>query len=309
MIEVKNLVKRYGDKTAIDHLDLSINDGEIYGLLGPNGSGKTTLINCMLSLLEYEKGSIQISGQTMKSNSFDLKEKIGIVPQQIAVFEEFTVEENIRYFCNLYIKDVSKTKKLTDAAISFCGLEEHRKFIPKKLSGGLARRLNLACGIAHQPKLIFMDEPTVAVDVQSRNNILEGIRKLNENGATVIYTTHYMEEVEQICTRVAIMDKGKVIAEGTNEELKNMIHSGDKLTVELLNFNAQDIKKLSGESWLTEYELNGRQLVVNSKKGENSVYDLLAFFNRYHITYDSLYSSKPTLNTVFLELTGKTLRD
>ena len=217
IVEVNNLVKRYRELVALDHFNLQIEEGEIFGLLGPNGSGKTTTINCILSLLKYDKGSIRIFGKEMEPDSYDLKAKIGVVMQNVAVFDELNVYENIDYFCGLYVRDKELRKRYVEEAISFVGLEEFRKFYPKKLSGGLLRRLNIACGIAHKPRLIFFDEPTVAVDPQSRNKILEGIVTLRDEGATIIYTSHYMEEVEQICTRIAIMDRGRSIAVGTKD--------------------------------------------------------------------------------------------
>lgn len=225
MIKIENLVKRYGDLVALDHLNLEIKDGEIFGLLGPNGSGKTTAINCLLSLLKYDRGTIEIMGKEMHPDCYDIKRQIGVVMQNVAVFEQMTVQENIEYFCGLYVSDKRKRRELTEEAIQFVGLEDFRKTRPKKLSGGLLRRLNIACGIAHKPKLIIMDEPTVAVDPQSRNKILEGIVELNRQGSTIIYTSHYMEEVEQICTRIAILDHGRCLALGTKEELKSMIKS------------------------------------------------------------------------------------
>ena len=234
MIHIENLVKRYGDLVALNHLNLDIREGEIFGLLSPNGSGKTTAINCLLSLLKYDKGTIEIFGQPMTPDNYEAKKQIGIILQNVAVFDELTVYENIDYFCGLYISDKKKRKELVDEAIQFVGLEDYRKMHPKKLSGGLLRRLNIACGIAHKPRLIILDEPTVAVDPQSRNKILEGIQKLNKQGSTIIYTSHYMEEVEQICTRIAIMDHGRVIASGTTEELKKMIKTGETITVEAI---------------------------------------------------------------------------
>ena len=234
MIHIENLVKRYGDLVALNHLSLDIHEGEIFGLLGPNGSGKTTAINCLLSLLKYDKGTIEIFGQPMTPDNYQAKQQIGIVLQNVAVFDELTVYENIDYFCGLYVSDKKKRKKLVDDAVQFAGLEDYCKMRPKKLSGGLLRRLNIACGIAHKPRLIIMDEPTVAVDPQSRNKILEGIQKLNAQGSTIIYTSHYMEEIEQICTRIAIMDHGRVIASGTSEELKKMIKTGETITVEAI---------------------------------------------------------------------------
>lgn len=220
VIEVKNLEKSYKELKALDGLSFDVNEGEILGLLGPNGSGKSTTINCILSLLNFDKGSIKIFGKEMTPESYDLKSKIGVVFQEVAVFDELTVYENIDYFCGLYIRDKLERRKCVDEAIDLVSLNEFVKFRPKKLSGGLLRRLNIACGIAHKPSLIFFDEPTVAVDPQSRNNILEGIKKLNRQGATIVYTTHYMEEVEELCKRIIIIDSGKIIAQGTSEELK-----------------------------------------------------------------------------------------
>ena len=231
VVKINELVKRYGDLIALDHFSLEIKEGEVFGLLGPNGSGKTTTINCLLSLLAFDKGDIEIFGKKMTPVSYDIKKEIGVIMQNVAVFEELTVYENIDYFCGLYITDKAKRKQCVEEAIKFVGLEDFRKFYPKKLSGGLLRRLNIACGIAHKPKLIILDEPTVAVDPQSRNRILEGIQELNRSGATVIYTSHYMEEVEQICTRIAIMDKGRKVAEGTKDELKRMIKNAETITI------------------------------------------------------------------------------
>ena len=212
VVKIENLVKRYKELIALDHFNLEIKEGEIFGLLGPNGSGKTTTINCLLSLLSFDKGTIEIFGEKMTPSNYKIKKQIGIIMQNVAVFNELNVYENIDYFCGLYITDKSLRKQYVQEAIEFAGLQDFIKFYPKKLSGGLLRRLNIACGIAHKPKLIILDEPTVAVDPQSRNKILEGIAELNRNGATIIYTSHYMEEVEQLCTRIAIMDKGKNLA-------------------------------------------------------------------------------------------------
>ena len=246
IVKIENLVKRYKDLIALDHLNLEIKKGEVFGLLGPNGSGKTTTINCLLSLLEFNKGSIKIFGEEMKPDNYNIKRNIGIIMQNVAVYDELTVQENIDYFCGLYISDKKERKQCVEEAISFVGLEDFRKFYPNKLSGGLLRRLNIACGIAHKPKLIILDEPTVAVDPQSRNKILEGIQELNKKGATIIYTSHYMEEVEQICTRIAIMDKGKKIAEGTKEELKKMIKNSETVSIEIFSI-PDDVKKMLSE--------------------------------------------------------------
>ena len=172
VIKIENLVKRYHELLALDHFNLEIDEGEVFGLLGPNGSGKTTTMNCILSLLSYDKGSIEVFGKEMRPDSYELKRQIGVVMQNVAVFDELTVYENIDYFCGLYIQDKALRKQYVEEAMEFVGLQEFRKFFPRKLSGGLLRRLNIACGIAHKPKLIFLDEPTVAFDPQSRNKIL-----------------------------------------------------------------------------------------------------------------------------------------
>ena len=245
----------------------------------------------------------------MKPDSYEIKRELGVIFQEVAVFEELTVYENIDYFCGLYVKDKETRKKYIEDAIELVGLEEFRKFYPKQLSGGLLRRLNIACGIAHKPKLIFLDEPTVAVDPQSRNNILDGIEKLRNAGATIVYTTHYMEEVEILCDRIIILDKGKVIAEGTADELKARASIEEKVTVEIKNkenINVEKIKELKNIEMVT---LDNSNLINNYKKGENNLGELIDYLKKENIGYDKIYSERPTLNDVFLELTGKELRD
>lgn len=249
VVSVQNLVKKYKNNYAVNDLSFDVKKGEILGLLGPNGSGKTTTINCILSLLQFDSGQIKIFGETMRPSAYDIKQKIGVIFQEVAVFNELTVYENIDYFCGLYISDKNTRKQYIADALKLVSLEKFQKYRPKQLSGGLLRRLNIACGIAHKPELIFLDEPTVAVDPQSRNNILNDIKKLRDQGATVIYTTHYMEEVEELCDRIIILDNGKIIAKGTVDELKKMAKNQTKIV------------------------------------------------------------TGPTLNDVFLELTGKDLRD
>jgi len=309
VVRIENLVKRYGDVLAVDHLNLSIHEGEVLGLLGPNGSGKTTTINCLLSLLQYDKGSIKVFGKPMSPTRYDVKGQIGVISQNVAVFEELTVRENIDYFCGLYVKESGRRKALVEEAIKFVGLTEYEKFIPKKLSGGLLRRLNIACGIAHKPKLIILDEPTVAVDPQSRNKILEGIQELNKQGATIIYTSHYMEEVEQICSRVVIIDKGKSIAEGTKEELKTMIETGETISFEILDISPKHLPKIKALPNIISAKYQDQMLVVKCKTGNHNLITILEYLNNNNIIYGRVLSELPTLNDVFLEITGKELRD
>lgn len=245
----------------------------------------------------------------MKPDSYDIKSKIGVIFQEVAVFEELTVYENIEYFCGLYIKDKNKRKQYIEEAIELVGLEEFKKFYPKQLSGGLLRRLNIACGIAHKPELIFLDEPTVAVDPQSRNNILDGIKKLRDNGATIVYTTHYMEEVEIICDRVIILDKGKILATGTTDELKELAKIEEKVTVEVNDLDEKYIEQIKKLENIDEATYNGNILLVTYKKGKNNLVELIDYMKEENIKYNKIYSERPTLNDVFLELTGKGLRD
>ena len=309
MIHIENLVKRYGDLVALNHLSLDIHEGEIFGLLGPNGSGKTTAINCLLSLLKYDKGTIEIFGQPMTPDNYQAKQQIGIVLQNVAVFDELTVYENIDYFCGLYVSDKKKRKKLVDDAIQFAGLEDYCKMRPKKLSGGLLRRLNIACGIAHKPRLIIMDEPTVAVDPQSRNKILEGIQKLNAQGSTIIYTSHYMEEIEQICTRIAIMDHGRVIASGTSEELKKMIKTGETITVEAIFLEEKHLQDIRSLPNVFDLHYENLILILRCTGAQHNLIRLLNYLQSQDITFGRVFSELPTLNDVFLEITGKQLRD
>lgn len=309
IIEVKNLTKEYKQLRAVDNLNLEVHEGEILGLLGPNGSGKSTTINCILSLLNFQSGTIKIFGEEMKPDAYNIKKDIGVVFQDVAVFEELTVYENLDYFCGLYIKDKNMRKQYIEDAIELVSLDEFRKFRPKQLSGGLLRRLNIACGIAHKPKLIFLDEPTVAVDPQSRNNILDGIKKLRENGATICYTTHYMEEVEILCDRIIILDKGKILAEGTSDELKKRANIEEKITVEIDEINNKIIEEIKKFKTVHNISLNEKVLVITYKKGKNNLGELIDFLKENNVKYNKIFSERPSLNDVFLFLTGKELRD
>ena len=245
----------------------------------------------------------------MKPDSYDLKTKIGVVFQEVSVFDELTVYENLDYFCGLYISDKETRKKYIDDAIRLVGLEDFKKFYPKKLSGGLLRRLNIACGISHKPKLIILDEPTVAVDPQSRNNILDGIKKLRDDGATIVYTTHYMEEVEILCDRVIILDKGKILASGTTDELKEFAKIEEKISIEVNDLDAKYIDKIKELKNVDEVKYNGNILLITYKKGKNNLVEIMEYLKKDRIKYNKIFSERPTLNDVFLELTGKELRD
>lgn len=312
VVYINKLVKRYRELIALDHFSLEIKEGEALGLLGPNGSGKTTAINCLLSLLSTDKGEVEIFGQKMTPTSYEVKRKIGLVPQQCAVFEELTVYENIDYFCGLYVNDKKKRKLMVQEAIDFVDINEFEKFLPKKLSGGLLRRLNIACGIAHRPKLIILDEPTVAVDPQSRAHILKGIKRLNQNGATIIYTSHYMDEVEEICSRIVIMDKGKSLASGTSAELKKMIKIGESIKLSVKSFDFEKTALLEDLKCIEKVHsaaFSGKTLTVKCTHGANNLTSVINLLTKKGIEFTDLYCQQPSLNDVFLEITGKELRD
>ncbi len=309
VVQVENLVKRYDQKIALDHFDLCVAQGEVFGLLGPNGSGKTTAINCILQLLAFDKGSIRLFGQDMRPTRYDLKRRIGVVPQNVAVFEELTVIQNIDYFCSLYVPDKTRCKQMVDEAVEFVGLQDYTKYRPKKLSGGLLRRLNIACGIAHKPDLVFLDEPTVAVDPQSRNAILEGILRMNAAGTTVVYTSHYMEEVEQICSRIMIMDQGRAIATGTNDELKAMVSSGETIRIDVDDASDEVLFALQSLTNVLSVQFEDGQLVIRCKNASHNVADVLEILRVQDVACGRIFAEPPTLNDVFLEITGKALRD
>lgn len=309
VIEVRGLVKKYKELTAVDNLDLDVKKGEILGLLGPNGSGKSTTINCILSLLKKDAGTVKIFGEPMSPDAYDIKRRIGVVFQDVGVYDELSVYENIDYFCGLYISDKAKRKELAQRALDLVSLNDFVKFKPKKLSGGLLRRLNIACGIAHRPEIIILDEPTVAVDPQSRNNILEGIKKLNDEGSTIIYTSHYMDEVDFLCDDIVIIDKGKVIAKGTSEELKDMITMNEKISFTSKELNEAVITKIKAFDHLISYENKDGSVKLSFDHGDGYLMNLIKLLDDNGIRYSSLNVEKPSLNDVFLELTGKDLRD
>ncbi|SDK84608.1 ABC transporter ATP-binding protein [Lacicoccus qingdaonensis] len=308
MILMKDVIKRYKEVIALDHFSFSAGENEIIGLLGPNGCGKTTAINCMLSILKFDKGEIEIFGEKVDPNNNDIKQRIGVVPQEIAIFNNLNVVENISFFCGLYVKDSKTRKKLVDEAIEFVGLEKYRKFSPRQLSGGMKRRLNIACGIAHKPDLLFLDEPTVAVDAQSRNFILEGVKKMKDNGTTVVYTTHYLEEAEDLCDRLVIMDNGRNIAQGTLNELQRSISTQESITVSFLD--DEDLrKKLKSLPNVVNVEKSGEIYTIQFEKHQNNLPNLIKFIEENQLTYTQISSEKPSLSNIFLELTGKELRD
>lgn len=308
IVDIKNLNKRYGNKLAVDNMNLQIEKGEILGLLGPNGAGKTTLINSIIGITEIQSGEITILGKSMKKSSLEIKKRIGLVPQNIALFKEFSALENVTYFGRLYGLKESELKESVKQALEFTNLWERRNDSPGKYSGGMQRRLNIACSIVHKPELIIMDEPTVGIDPQSRNHILESIRKLNEMGSTIIYTSHYMEEIEAICTRVAIMDNGRLIAEGNKEKLSQYIQEDQVAHIKLSSVGYSTIQGVKEIYGVKECTLTDNKISVVFDKN-TSISNIINVISGKGGVITKINMEEATLEDVFLTLTGKKLRD
>lgn len=308
MIEVKNLVKSFKDRLVLDHFTMELKDGEILGLLGPNGCGKTTSIQCILGLLTLDQGEITLDGENPLHLSEKVRHKIGLVPQEIAVMEDLTVIENIDFFLSLYEKDPKRIKELRQAAIKFVGLSSYEKLLPKKLSGGLRRRLNIACGIAHQPKIIFLDEPTVAVDPQSRAFILEGIKKLRQQGASILYTTHYLDEAESLCDRFIIMDNHRNLCQGSMDDLIEQIAIKERIEV-MGDFSTSLQNQCKNLPHVIDVRYQNHTLTLSFDQAGGNLKQVLQLLESSGEDFYDIKSRKPSLQDIYLELTGKELRE
>ena len=309
IIRIDNLIKRYQDNVAIDHLSLDIEEGEIFGLLGPNGAGKTTLINSILGLTKTDEGTIKIFGRDFKGDEKEIKKQLGVVPQDLAIYEDLTAYENVALFASLYGLRGKERQEKVKEALDFVGLLDRKDQYPKKFSGGMKRRLNIAIAIVHQPKLIIMDEPTVGIDPQSRNQILESVKILKERGATIIYTSHYMEEVEAISTNIAIMDKGRVIARGTKEDLKGLIDFQEKASFNIENLEEDLIREIKEIKGITSLSYDGSMLEATWNKNQSKISEIVKLIVSNGYDLKGLKLEEPNLERVFLTLTGKKLRD
>lgn len=309
ILRMKDVFKKYDQLVAVDNISLDVKEGEIFGLLGPNGAGKTTIINMIIGLTKINSGEIRIFDKEMNKHEKEVKQNIGIVPQEIAVFEDLTAEENVAYFGKIYGVKRNIIKEEVEDALNFVGLWDKRKIFPKKFSGGMKRRLNIACGIVHKPKLIIMDEPTVGIDAQSRNVILESVKELNKRGATVIYTSHYMEEVEAICSDIVIMDHGRIMARGSKDELKGLIKAEDRVVIAVEKIKNSIIEKIKKINNVENCSEENNTIAVVSHKNSDNLGKIIDAISSEGIRIISLDVEKPTLEKVFLTLTGRSLRD
>jgi len=306
---MKNVVKVYGgDVRALDGLNLDIHEGEVLGLLGPNGSGKTTAIHILCGLLEKNAGDVSVFNMTQDMKNLKTRQNMGLVTQEVTVFKDLTALENLRYFGGLY---GLKGKELEDnikEVLEFVELTEHAKKKPGTFSGGMQRRLNIACSLVHKPKFLIMDEPTVAIDPQSRNHILESVKKIAARGTTILYTSHYMEEVQEICSRIVVMDAGRAIASGTVDELIGQIQHEE--VVRITATVATQALKLSLEAiaGVKSVDVNGSEYVISSTVGSENLNRILEVAQR-NGGVAGFNADKPNLEDVFLTLTGKKLRD
>ncbi|ENQ3080068.1 ABC transporter ATP-binding protein [Bacillus sp. WLY-B-L8] len=309
IVTVEKLEKNYHEKKAVDGINFVVNKGEILGLLGPNGAGKSTTINILATVLAADNGEITILGHDLRKDVKPIKQGIGIVPQDLAIYEEISAEKNVRFFASLYKVKGKQLDSIVKEALELVGLYDKKDDKPKTFSGGMKRRLNIACAIAHQPQLIIMDEPTVGIDPQSRNHILESIKTLKNRGATVIYSTHYMEEVEAICDRIIIMNEGKIIAEGTKEELNQKV--SDEITYYFCvkNLNRLSEQQLYEMNGITKVKLLENMLEITAEKSNDNLNSIISLMLASGCEIESMSSKEASLETTFLELTGRSLRD
>ncbi len=305
---MQGVVKRYDSNVALNYIDLNIQKGEIIGLLGPNGAGKTTLIQTLIGMMPFEQGEISLFEHSKNPFSNHNKEKIGLVTQEVTIFEELTAKENLQFFAGVYGLKGKEKKKRVEEALEFVGLADKGFKLPLKFSGGMKRRLNIACALTHRPKFLILDEPTVGIDPQSRNYILEAIRKLNENGTTILYTTHYMEEVQAIASRVVIMDQGQIIKEGTVDKLIQTTQHEEKVKIDVTDVNKVPVASLEQIAGVKKVAITGNSITIISVFNSGNL-DRIISLVKEHAGVIGIQSDKPNLEDVFLTLTGKQLRD
>ncbi|MCI0678097.1 MAG: ABC transporter ATP-binding protein [Actinobacteria bacterium] len=307
ILVASGLVKRFDQLVAVDGVSFSIAEGETFGLLGPNGAGKTTSISRVAGLLERDAGTVEVAGEKISPRSTKGKAAIGLVPQDLAIYPDLTARENLRFFARLYDLDGARLDSRVDEVLGVIGLADRADDLTKEFSGGMKRRLNIGIGLLHTPRLLILDEPTVGVDPQSRNAILESVERLSSEGMAVLYTTHYMEEAERLCDRVAIIDEGKIKAEGTRRELVSLVGEKDRVSMTGdIRSAAPALEGLPGVSGVSAGDHSIEVLVDNAG---SILPDLLARVTAAGGSISGVQVIEPNLEAVFLHLTGKALRD
>lgn len=309
LLEVKQLKKSFKEKEVLKGISFEVEQGEILCFLGPNGAGKSTTINILTASLQMDQGEIQYEGQPIETTLRSYKQQLGVVPQEIALYEQLSAERNVRFFASLYGLKGKQLSNAVEEALKFAGLVDRRKDKVKTFSGGMKRRLNIACAIAHSPKLVIMDEPTVGIDPQSRNHILDTIKQLRDKGMTVIYTTHYMEEVEAISTRIIIMDHGAMIAEGTKEALKESIQHEKSYYIEAENIQNLNEASLFHIEGVKSVQVDEGHIKVVTLRDVENLDRIISLLVDQKVRIVNIASEVASLETVFLKLTGRKLRD
>jgi len=309
LLAVRDLRKEYKDVVAVDDISLSVEEGEVFGLLGPNGAGKSTTISMVCGLLAPTRGQIFLDGKAVSGRGYEVKKVLGLVPQDIALYPTLTARENLRFFGKLHSLSGAALSERVDACLGYAGLLDRADQRIDTYSGGMKRRVNVAVGLIHKPRILILDEPTVGIDPQSRSHILETVLALNKEGITVIYTSHYMEEVEYLCSRLAIMDKGKVIAQGTKEELKAMIGDADRVVVGVDGAQEDLASALGQIPGVVGVDAGDDTLTMLVRDGHETVVPIIEAVVRSGAKVRSVHIEEPNLESVFLGLTGRALRD
>jgi ABC-2 type transport system ATP-binding protein len=309
VLECLGLRRRFGEIVAVDGVGFGIAAGETYGLLGPNGAGKTTTISMIAGLLERDGGEVTVDGEPMTTRSVRAKSAIGYVPQDLAIYPDLSGRENLMFFARLYGMSTAEARRRSAEVLTLTGLADRAGDQAKHYSGGMKRRLNIGLGLLHRPKLLILDEPTVGVDPQSRNAILDSVAALSGAGMAVLYTTHYMEEAERLCDRIGIIDHGKLIAEGTRDDLVRMVGEGDQVRLSAAGDLARAAESLAARSWVRQARAldGGIDLVVENARSELPA--ILSDVAAGGVAVRSVEVTEPDLEAVFLHLTGRALRD
>lgn len=309
IVEVKNLSKKYNSNLAVDNISFDVKEGEIFGLLGPNGAGKSTTISMLACLLEPTSGDAFIDEKSIKKDPMDVKKVIGLIPQDIALYPTLSAKENLHFWGKMYGLSGSLIKKRSNEILEIVGLSERAKDRIDSYSGGMKRRINIAAGLIHRPKLIMLDEPTVGIDPQTRINILETVINLNKMGITIIYTSHYMEEVEILCNRIAIMDEGKIIAMGTKDELRLLVGGKDIIRIDATDIHPRTSETLNMIDDVDKIKIIENQIEILSDYGRRVLSSVISKLNELDVKINSVKVQEPDLESVFIHLTGKSLRE